>query len=241
MAATVRAPVLTTLHTPPTPWLESAAQLNRGQVSFVAVSDSTARAWRAAVGRVGVVRNGIDLNRWSVGPGGGSLVWFGRLVPEKGADFAVRAARSAGLGLDIAGPIADERFFRRRVQPLLDERRRYVGHLTAESLARLVGAASATLVTPRWDEPFGLVVAESLACGTPVAAFARGAVPDLVGRDCGVLARPDDVADLAAAALRARELPRDAGRRRAVSQWSHTVMVDQYCALYARLAARTKP
>lgn len=238
MAATSRAPVLTTLHTPPTPWLESAAQLNRRHVTFVAVSDYTARAWRPIVGGVGVVRNGIDLARWRFGAGGGPLVWFGRLVPEKGADLALRAARSAGLALDLAGPVSDQRFFRRRVEPLLDERRRYVGHLAAAPLARLVGAASATLVTPRWDEPFGLVVAESLACGTTVAAFARGAVPELVDHDCGVLAAPDDVDDLAAAALKACQLPRAAARRRAVAEWSHTAMVDQYCALYARLTSR---
>ena len=241
MAAASKAPVLTTLHTPPTPWLESAAQLNRRHVTFVAVSDYTAREWRRAVGQVAIVRNGIDLSRWRLGPGGGPLVWFGRMVPEKGADFALQAARSAGLALDLAGPIVDEKFFRRRVQPLLDEQRRYVGHLTAEPLARLVGAASATLVTPRWDEPFGLVVAESLACGTPVAAFARGAVPDLLDPECGVLAAPDDAAALAAAVLRARELPRDAARRRAVTHWSHTAMADEYCAVYARLTARIDP
>jgi glycosyltransferase involved in cell wall biosynthesis len=238
MAATSSAPVLTTLHTPPTPWLESAAQLNRRHVTFVAVSDHTAEAWRPTVGRVHVVRNGIDLTRWRPGPGGGPFVWFGRLVPEKGADLALRAARSAGLDLDLAGPIADDDFFRSRVQPLLDARRRYVGHLSGDALVHLVGAASATLVTPRWDEPFGLVVAESLACGTPVAAFARGAVPDLLDDPCGVLARPDDIASLAAAALRARGLSRDAARQRAVTEWSHTTMVDQYCELYRRLSAR---
>jgi glycosyltransferase involved in cell wall biosynthesis len=238
MAGSSRVPVLTTLHTPPTPWLESAAQLNRRQVTFVAVSAHTARAWQPAVGRVGVIPNGIDLARWAMGPGGGPLVWFGRLAPEKGADLALRAARSAGLALDVAGPIADERFFRRFVEPLLDHRRRYVGHLKGGPLAELVATASATLVTPRWDEPFGLVVAESLACGTPVAAFARGAVSDLVDRSCGVLARPDDVADLAAAARDAILLPRHLARRRAVTEWSHVAMVDRYCALYAHLAAR---
>jgi glycosyltransferase involved in cell wall biosynthesis len=241
MASASSAPVLTTLHTPPTPWLESAAQLNRRQVTFVAVSDYTARAWRPSVGQVGVIRNGIDITRWRVGSGGGPLVWFGRLVAAKGADLALLAAHRAGLALDVAGPVSDERFFRDQIQPLLDEERRYVGHLSATALAELVGSASATLVTPRWDEPFGLVVAESLACGTPVAAFARGAVPDLLDASCGVLAAPDALDGLPAAAIRARELPRAAARRRALAQWSHTVMVDQYCALYERLANGNSP
>ncbi len=241
MAAMSHAPVLTTLHTPPTPWLESAAQLNKRHVTFVAVSEHTARTWRETVGEVGVIRNGIDLAQWPAGRGGGRLVWFGRLVPEKGADLALRAAHAAGLALDVAGPISDDEFYRTRVEPLLDDQRRYVGHLTTTSLAQLVGQAAATLVTPRWDEPFGLVVAESLACGTPVAAFARGAVPDLVDQHCGVLAAADDVGALAAAALKARGLSRDAARRRAVSEWSHTAMVDQYCDLYARLATNGAP
>lgn len=236
MAAASTAPVLTTLHTPPTPWLESAAQLNRRHVSFVAVSDYTARTWRPSVGEVAVVGNGIDSALWRQGPGGGPLAWFGRLAPEKGADYALRAAHAAGLALTLAGPIADEQFFRCRVAPLLDEQRRYAGHLPVRALARLVGSAGATLVTPRWDEPFGLVVAESLACGTPVAAFARGAVSDLLDPECGVLAAPDDVRALADAARRACALPRQAARRRAVDAWSHTTMVDRYCALYRVLA-----
>lgn len=241
MASTLSMPVLTTLHTPPTPWLESAAQLNRDNVTFVAVSEYTAGVWRGSVGDVAVIRNGIDLDRWPVGPGGGPLVWFGRLVPEKGPDLALRAAHRAGLALDLAGPVGDPRFFRDRIRPLLDEHRRYVGHLDTVALATLVGRASAALVTPRWDEPFGLVVAESLASGTPVAAFARGAVPDLLTPDCGVLVAPDDVDGLAYAAGRARTLPRDAARCRARQEWSHETMVGRYCDLYGDLAAERAP
>lgn len=237
MASTVSMPVLTTLHTPPTPWLESAAQLNRHNVTFVAVSEHTANAWRGAVGHVSVIRNGIDLDRWRPGSGRGPLVWFGRIVPEKGPDLALRAAHAAGLPLDLAGPVSDRAFFRDRVRPLLDEHRRYVGHLGTVELARLVGRASAALVTPRWDEPFGLVVAESLACGTPVAAFARGAVPGLLDPTCGVLVAPDDVSGLAAAAEQARTLSRAAARHRAQREWSHETMVERYCARYADLAS----
>lgn len=237
MASTVSMPVLTTLHTPPTPWLESAAQLNRHNVTFVAVSEYTAKAWRGSVGHVSVIRNGIDLDRWPCGAGGGPLIWSGRMVREKGPDLALRAAHEAGLALDLAGPVSDPIFFRDRVRPLLDQHRRYVGHLGTAELAQLVGRASAALVTPRWDEPFGLVVAESLACGTPVAAFACGAVPDLLDADCGVLAAPDDVNGLAAAADLARTLSRGAARARAEHEWSHEAMVSQYCAMYAELAS----
>ena len=101
--------------------------------------------------------------------------------------------------------------------------------------ARLVGAASVTLVTPRWDEPYGLVVAESLACGTPVAAFDRGGVAEVMDPRCGVLVEADYVAGLADAALRARSLSRAAARAQACRHCSVAAMVDGYEELYARL------
>jgi glycosyltransferase involved in cell wall biosynthesis len=237
MAPAVSAPMLATLHTPPTPWLESAIQTGPCPVTFVAVSEHTARAWRPSA-TAQVIRNGVDLDLWPAGPGGASAIWFGRFVPEKGADLAIRAAQAAGLELDLVGPVADRTYFEERIRPHLGPRTRYLGHLDHAALARYVGSAAVTLVTPRWDEPYGLVVAESLACGTPVAAFDRGAVGEVLDHECGVLAGPDDVAGLAAAALRARRLPRARARARAVHHCSLTGMIDAYERLYERLAAR---
>ncbi len=237
MAPAVATPMVTTLHTPPTPWLESAIQTGPCPVTFVAVSEHTARAWRSSVSAT-VIRNGIDLDVWPPGPGGGPAIWFGRLVPEKGAHLAIRAARRAGLELDLVGPVADTRYFDDQIRPQLGQGIRYLGHLDHAALAARVGAASVTLVTPRWDEPYGLVVAESLACGTPVAGFDRGGVGEVSAPDCGVLVDADDVAGLADAAVRARALSRAAARARAVSHCSVDQMIDAYEGLYARLTAR---
>ena len=237
MAAAVPTPMITTLHTPPTPWLESAIQAGPCPVTFVAVSEHTARAWQHCADAL-VIRNGIDLGVWPPGPGGGPAIWFGRLVPEKGADLAIRAARAAGLELDLVGPIGDHDWFERHIRPELGPGVRYLGHLDHGELAARVGAASVTLATPRWDEPYGLVVAESLACGTPVAAFDRGGVGEILAPDCGVLVGADDVPALAAAALQAGALSRDAARARAVSACSLDRMIDGYERLYARLAVR---
>ncbi|MYS10971.1 glycosyltransferase, partial [Streptomyces sp. SID6041] len=112
MAPALRLPVVTTLHTPPTPWLESAVQSqDHCPVTFTAVSAHTAKAWRATVPAVRVVRNGVDIRRWPVGPGGPYLVWSGRIVPEKGPHLAAEAARKAGLPLRVAGPVGDRRYF----------------------------------------------------------------------------------------------------------------------------------
>jgi glycosyltransferase involved in cell wall biosynthesis len=184
-----------------------------------------------------VIRNGVDLDVWSPGPGGGPAIWFGRLVPEKGAHLAIQAARAGGLELDIAGPIAHRGYFEDRIRPHLGSRIRYLGHLDRIALARRVGSASVTLVTPRWDEPYGLVAAESLACGTPVAGFDRGGVAEVLDPECGVLVAADDVPGLADAALRARSLSRASARARAVGHCSLARMIDGYERLYARVAA----
>jgi glycosyltransferase involved in cell wall biosynthesis len=199
MARTLTVPVVTTLHTPPTPWLESAISLGPCPVTFVTVSEHTASAWRHLVLRPHVIRNGIDLARWQPGPGGGPLVWFGRLVPEKGPDLAARAARAAGVALHLVGPRCDPAFFDAEVAPLLGDGVEYVGHLRHAELQAVVGRAGASVISPRWDEPYGLVAAESLGCGTPVIAFARGGLPEVVDESSGVLVPPDDVAALAAA------------------------------------------
>lgn len=88
-----------------------------------------------------------------------------------------------------------------------------------------------------WDEPYGLVVAESLACGVPVAAFARGAIPEILDETCGVLAVPDDVRSLAQAAQAALSLKREDCRRRAEQTCDARRMIDSYEALYLRRIA----
>lgn len=237
MAPSVDVPMVSTLHTPPTPWLESAISVGGGAgVTFVAVSEHTAREWRHATGPVQVVLNGVDLDDWPVGPGGPDLIWSGRLVPEKGAHLAIAAARQAGMRLRLAGPISDRAYFDTQVAPLLGDDVVHLGHLSQPELAAAVGRSAAALVTPMWNEPYGLVVAEALACGTPVAAFARGAVPELVTPGCSALAEPGDAADLALAIRRAVTLPRAAARARAVAHCSAELMVDQYVDLYRDLA-----
>jgi glycosyltransferase involved in cell wall biosynthesis len=233
MASTLPCPVVTTLHTPPTPWLESAVQAPRQcAVRFAAVSEHTAAAWRHLVPHASVVRNGVDTDRWRAGRGGGPLVWSGRLVPEKAPHLAAQAAALAGLPLLLAGPVLDQAYFDARVRPWLGSGIEHVGHLRTDELVELVGQAAACLVTPSWEEPYGLVVAEALSCGTPVAGFARGALPELVGPQHGRLVGSDDVLGLAAVLPEVLALDRRAVRAHAVAHCSVDAMVDGYEALY---------
>jgi glycosyltransferase involved in cell wall biosynthesis len=228
-------PMLSTLHTPPTPWLESAIQSGSCPVQFVAVSHHTAQAWRHQIPSVRVIANGVDPHRWRYGSGGEAAIWFGRLVPEKGADLAIRAAQLAGVELDLIGPIGDHRYFDDVIAPLLNARTHYLGHLDHHQLAERVARASVCLVTPRWDEPYGLVAAEALACGTPVCGFDRGALSEVLSADVAVLVAPDDVSALAAAIPVAAGLSREAARDRAMRHCSEDAMIDSYVGLYRDL------
>ena len=239
MASALPVPMVSTLHTPPTPWLESALRL-RGDATagaFVAVSRHTADSWSHLIQEVTVIPNGIDMTSWREGDGGTDVAWTGRVVPEKAPHLAIDAARRAGMSISLAGPVHDRGYCDREIAPRLGPDARWVGHLDQSTLCALVGSSAVSAVTPVWEEPFGLVVLESLACGTPVAAFSRGGVPELLDAETGVLCPPDDVAALADALRSAGALSRHACRERAEGIGCATRMARRYDDLYGRLTA----
>lgn len=244
MADALPMPMVTTLHTPPFAWLESGVRLCRApHARFVAVSDSVRRAWARVRTVDRVIMNGINLDRFAFEPVAAAdpyLIWSGRIVPEKGLHHAIAAATMIGARLLIAGPISDQVYFQREIAPKLVGRIRYLGHLAHAELALVIAGARAFLCTPCWEEPYGLVVAEALACGVPVATFARGAIPELIDRHCGVLAAPDDVASLAHAASVAQTLDRRACRDRAEERCDAVRMIDEYEALYAEISDKAQ-
>lgn len=239
LASTLPSPVLTSLHTPPTPWMEPALRLCAQTVTTSAVSHAVALQWQGIVSPQ-VIRNGIDTRAWGFGSGGDDLVWFGRIVAEKAPHVAALIARRAGRRLRIAGPLSDPDYFREHLEPMLGDDVEYVGHLMPEGLAELVGSSLACLVTPDWDEPFGLVAAEAMACGTPVLALARGGLREVV-RPPGGMATPvcatvaETVETAAEALLLVEALDRRAVRRYVVENFDMTGMVDRYVALYEEM------
>jgi glycosyltransferase involved in cell wall biosynthesis len=239
MASMMRTPMLTVLHTPPFFEMTNALRGARQTGRFSTLSAANAHQWRDIVPHCAVIPNGIDLDHWQpTGIVGDHALWFGRLVPNKGAHLAIDAARQAGISLRLAGQLEDEPYFRAQIEPRLGPGVQYLGHLQRTELAAELATAALALVTPCWDEPFGLVVAEAMACGTPVAAFDRGAMRDLISDDVGCLVPPNDVAALAAAMAVARGKSRSACRARAEALWNHDLMLDRYEALLAEVAAQ---
>lgn len=234
MAPLLPMPSLLTIHTPPTPWLESALRARVGRVPRLsAVSHATAAQWRGVVGIDEIVPNGVDLTAWPSGGGGEQAIWCGRMVPEKAPHLAIDAARQAGLSLRLAGPIVDGAYWEREVAGRLGADATYVGHLGHRELSGLVRTSRVAVMTPVWEEPFGLTAAEAIASGTPVAAFARGGLRTVVGPGAGCLAPAGDVGALARAIGEAARLPRAGVRAHAVAHLGLNAMGKRYEALYA--------
>ena len=233
--------MLTILHTPATLADVTAVVREPGwtpgdQHSFVTVSESNALAWRELLPEVGVVRNGVDLDRWR--PAGSSrrvkAVWAARITPEKGLHLAIDAARLARMPLDISGPISHAAYFESEIRPRLGRGVRYVGHLSHARLPRFLSSGTVFVASPLWPEPFGLSVVEAMACGTPVAAFANGAMREIVTPDSGALAADAEAAPLATAMLIAAGRDRRLVRAHAES-FSLDAMVSDYEEILERL------
>ena len=219
-----------TLHLPPTdPTVVAAAKASTA--THVTVSRANADAWTAAGVRIdAVIPNGVDVRAVPLGRGeGGYLLVAGRISPEKGVDVAVRVARDAGMPLWIAG----DRYGDHSVEL---EGARLLGPRPRSEVFRLMGAARALLMPVAWDEPFGLVAVEAMAAGTPVVAYRRGGLAEVVedGRT-GFLVAPGDERAFAAAIRRVASIDRAACRERAERLFSLERMVAAHAALYGRL------
>jgi glycosyltransferase involved in cell wall biosynthesis len=207
-------------------------------VHLVAISDAQRRA-APRLNWAGRVHNAIDVGSFPVGCGSdGYLLWLGRFCPDKGAHLAIDAARAAGWSLVLAGKLnepAERRYFDEAVRPRLGSGVTYVGEADAAMKRELYGAAAALLFPICWEEPFGLVMIEAMACGTPVIAFRRGSVPEVV--DHGVTGLViDDPEELVGAIRRIGDLDRAACRHRVERHFDLPVMIDGYERVFRHLA-----
>lgn len=247
LAAGLTAPVVHTLHLPPDSSvlaaLEDARRCERPPV-VVAVSASQAAAWRALTHVDHVLPNGVPTSRipWSSSRGSG-IVFAGRLSPEKGVVEAIDIARLAGERIDTYGDPYDLDYAQKQVYPRAGEPGVAVhGAVDRAVLWGIMSRASVVLCPSMWDEPFGMVAAEAQAGGTPVVAFRRGGLQEIVAdRETGFLIAPGDLV-AAAAAVRdaAVNISRGACRRHAQTCLDVERSLDAHEELYRRITRSVK-
>jgi glycosyltransferase involved in cell wall biosynthesis len=240
-------PTVTSLHVPPFDALNwFVKDSSRPWHHLTATSAGQLAAWwpNGPPAHTSVLHNGIDPSVWPFVPSGdGTAVWSGRITPNKGTHFAIQAARRAGVPLTLFGIVEDQDYWQTIVKPGLSGSIRYGGHQDAQTLASEIGRASVFLFTPCWDEPFGLVAIEAMACGVPIAAFGMGATREVVA-EAGIIVTPDSVADLSDAIPTAMAIPRIVPRGRVLANFTGDIWLNGCEQLYERVrktAAALRP
>ena len=223
-----RTPVLTTNHNPFTPQVQSI--WDAYPWAHNALSRASAATFPSR-GALPPIHHGIDVGSYPFGERPeGYLLFLGRFSPEKGAARAIAAARATGWPLLLAGKVdvADAAHFEAEVEPHIDgDQIRYVGEADQVAKRLLLAAADAVLFPIDWNEPFGLVMVEALASGTPVIGFRRASVPEVI--EDGVTGFVvDDVDGMVAAIGRIGEVDRRVCRQRAEGRFNVQRMVDDY-------------
>jgi glycosyltransferase involved in cell wall biosynthesis len=231
----ISTPVITTIHGFSSPDIVPVYAKYNASTFFVAISEADRHP---ALDYLATIYHGIDIGAFAFNPTPGSyLAFFGRIHPDKGVVAAIDAAEQAGIPIRIAGIIQDETYFEREIVPRLDrERVQFVGSIQAEDRSTFLGGAAALLHLVDFDEPFGLSVVEAMACGTPVIAYHRGSMPELITEGVtGSVVTDVEAAAKVAGAL--DQFDRSAVRASAVERFSTDRMVDEYVAAYGRAIA----
>jgi glycosyltransferase involved in cell wall biosynthesis len=224
-----RAPMVTTIHGFSSSQILPAYKLAKS--AFVSISEADRSP---EIDYVATVYHGVDAGPLPFSAAGGEeLVCFGRIHPDKGTHEAVAIARAAGRRLVICGPVQDESYFSEQVAPHVDgERVRYLGSVGPDERAEVLGQAACLLHPIAFEEPFGLSVIEAMLCGTPVVAYPRGSMPEIIEDGVtGVLA--DGIPAATEAVERAVGLDRAGCRKAAEDRFSVRRMIDSYLQVYA--------
>ncbi|MBO1268084.1 glycosyltransferase family 4 protein [Arthrobacter cavernae] len=234
-------PVVCTIHSAMTPTLRPVYKAMSRDVSLVAISQHQAgSAPEVKISRV--IHHGIDPSAVPLGAGtGGYACFLGRMAPDKGVVEAIMVARLAGIKLKIAAKMSEKAeldYFHAAVAPLLGADEEFVGEVDLKGKLALLGDAIALINPLQWDEPFGMVMIEALAAGTPVVAIPRGSAPELIEHGVtGFLAAGTD--ELARCLQRAADLDRRGCRAAVETRFSADLMARRYAALFEDVLAGT--
>ncbi len=234
-------PVVTTNHGPFEGDLNTLYNTAAPWCPVVAISHSQARTAQVPYE---MVHHGVDADYFTYGEGGGDdngeyYLFLGRMSATKGPHLAAQAARDAGKRLVIAAKMQEEAefdFFKKNVEPLLGDGVEFIGEVGGSDKRRLLQDAVALVNPITWPEPFGLVMTEALACGTPVITTNRGAAPEIVEHGVtGIVCDSDD--DIASAFDKVRDLDRKAARRSVEDYFNIDRMAADYVKVYEKAIA----
>ncbi len=236
-------PFMTTLHGRlDLPELERTYALFE-DVPLISISDAQRRPLPRA-NFIGTVYHGLPQNLLTPLPGErGYLAFLGRICPEKCPDRAIRIARAAGMKLKIAAKIdrVDQEYFETTIRPLIDgDQVEMIGEINEAQKPAFLSGAAALLLPIDWPEPFGLVMIEAMACGTPTIAFPAGSVPEIIDHGVSGYVVPNEKAAVVAIGQLDRLSP-NAIRARFEQRFTARRMAEDYLALYRRLAIRSRP
>ncbi len=229
----VATPMVTTIHGFSSPDILPIYQAYDDRSAYVSISEAD-RA--PSLTYDATIHHGIPIDDFPFNPAGSDdLLFFGRIHPDKGAGEAIRAARAGGRRLILCGIVQDEGYHQREVAPFIDgDKVDYRGVIGGAARVEALGRARGLLHLIAFDEPFGLSVIEAMACGTPVIAYNRGSMPELI--EHGVTGFLVDTFDEAVAAIdRLDDIDRRACRAAVERSFTVERMADEYLALYRRL------
>lgn len=216
---------------------------------FVSISDSQRKFTKVNLNFVATVYNGIDLSKFEFGAKSQNyLVWLGRITEKKGLVEAIRAAKKAKIVLKIAAKVdknhlPDVEFYEKKVKPLIDGKQiQYLGEVNSIRRNSLLKNSLALLNPIKWNEPFGLVMPEAMACGTPVIAFRNGSVPEIIkdGKTGFVVSQFDEkgklnIKGLVESIKKINQIDRRECRRQAEENFTVKKMVDGYEEVYYKI------
>jgi glycosyltransferase involved in cell wall biosynthesis/quercetin dioxygenase-like cupin family protein len=234
----VSTPVVTTIHGFSSPKILPVYKKYDEKAYYVSISNADRSP---ELDYIATVYHGIDVENFTLNEAAGDyLLFFGRIHPDKGVREAIEIAKMAEMNLIIAGIIQDERYFETEIAPRLDgDGVKYVGSVGPGLRNSLLGEAYALLHPIRFEEPFGLSVVESNACGTPVIAFQRGSMPEIIQDGInGFLV--SDVSQACDAVGKVSTLSRKMCRDVIEERFSQTRMVEDYLKVYAQVLDETK-
>ncbi len=232
-SALVKTPVVTTIHGFSSPSIIPVYKKYNAQSHYVAISEADKSP---ELDYIATIHHGIDIAQFPFLEAEGKyLLFFGRIHPDKGVREAINVAQRVGIKLVIAGIIQDQDYFAAEVEPHIDGRTvEYLGSVGPDQRANVMGHALALLHLISFEEPFGLSMVESMACGTPVIAFARGSIPEIIRHgETGYIVEDIEHAVDAVAAL--QSIDRSACREDVERRFSHTRMARDYVDAYEKI------